>query len=85
MRNSLLFFKLAAVNQAYLAREGALLVNVLPLLGFLRDLEAEADALMVAVKLAVLPDVLLRANEDVVLLLVRALVLVHGVEALFTA
>ena len=67
MRNSLLFFKLAAVNQAYLAREGALLVNVLPLLGFLRDLEAEADALMVAVKLAVLPDVLLRPDEDVVL------------------
>merc|ERR1719235_460276 len=67
-----------------LAREGALLVNVLPLLGFLRDLEAEADALMVAVKLAVLPDVLLRANEDVVLLLVRALVLIHGEKALLT-
>ena len=72
MRNSLLFFKLAAVNQAYLAREGALLVNVLPLLGFLRDLEAEADALVVAVKLAVLPDVLLRPDKDVLLLIIAA-------------
>merc|ERR1719240_2349268 len=68
-----------------LARERALLVNVLALLGLLRDREAEADALHVAVELAVLADVLLRTDEDVVLLLVRALVLVHGKEALFTA
>merc|ERR1719240_1260588 len=68
-----------------LAREGALLVDVLALLRLLRDLEAKANALHVAVKLAVLPDVLLRTDEDVVLLLVRAFVLVHGEEALFTA
>merc|ERR1719299_170454 len=59
------------------AREGALLVDVLALLRFLRDLEAKADALHVAVELAVLPDVLLHPNEDVVLLLVCALVLIH--------
>merc|ERR1719240_1478764 len=60
-----------------LAREGALLVDVLALLGLLRDLEAKTDALHVAVKLAVLSNVLLRPNEDVVLLLVCALVLIH--------
>merc|ERR1719240_2114092 len=64
-----------------LAREGALLVDVLALLRLLRDLEAKANALHVAVKLAVLPDVFLRTNEDVVLLLVRTLVLIHGAPA----
>merc|ERR1719498_1406339 len=67
-----------AAADVHLARERALLVHVLALERLLRHREAKPDALRVPAELAVLREVLLRADEDVVLLLVSLLGLVHG-------